>query len=77
MTHTQWITWNVTELAAAWLSSPAGNHGVALDSAQVFDHQVGFNSRENGLNPPRLTILYVRPTRRAAASAWAATTCSW
>ncbi|MHB1318756.1 MAG: DNRLRE domain-containing protein, partial [Anaerolineae bacterium] len=58
---TQWITWNVTELVAAWWSSPGSNYGVMLDSEHLLDHEITLTSREGTPNPPRLTVYYEAP----------------
>jgi plastocyanin len=61
ITRTQWITWEITELTDYWYKNASANYGFGLDSAQVLDHQVGFGSREDAVNPPRMIVHYFAP----------------
>ncbi len=61
ITHTQWITWEITELTDYWYKNASANYGFGLDSEQVLDHQMGFGSREDAVNPPRMIVHYFAP----------------
>lgn len=56
-----WATWDVSNLAAAWISNPAANYGVVLESPVTKPKaEVRFKSSEDGTasQRPKLTICW-------------------